>query len=117
MAQAPNAIQDFAYQAMENLAFDSLDATVNSRPGGRLAVLFHIKGRHDPAVGQEAMVRLDELINGKGFQKPIPLPKGTEIDLTLDTSLNLDDLLKSYSDAMAAARAGSSAARSAAVQP
>lgn len=116
-AQPPNAVQDFAYQAMENLAFDHLDATLNSRPGGRLAVLFHIQGRHDPAVAQEAAIPVGDLISGKAFQKPIPLPKGTEINLTLDTSLNFDDLLKSYNDAMAAARAGSRSTRSAKVQP
>ncbi|HEV7157816.1 MAG TPA: YdbH domain-containing protein, partial [Caulobacteraceae bacterium] len=37
--------QDLAYQAMENLAFDHLDASLNSLPNDRLAILFHIKGR------------------------------------------------------------------------
>ena len=31
----PNAVQDFAYQALENLAFSQLDAKVASRPGGQ----------------------------------------------------------------------------------
>jgi hypothetical protein len=35
-------------------------------------------------------------LQGRAFDKPLPLPKGTPIDLTLDTSLNLDELLASY---------------------
>ena len=42
---------------------------------------------------------LVDLINGSALQKPIPLPSGTPIDLTLDTSLNFDELLKSYTEA------------------
>ncbi len=37
-----------------------------------------------------------DIINGTALQKPVPLPSGTPIDLTLDTSLNFDELLKSY---------------------
>src|SRR5690606_28409831 len=37
----PNTVQDLAYQAMENLAFDILTAELNSLEGGRLGVLFH----------------------------------------------------------------------------
>jgi hypothetical protein len=99
-AVQPNAIQDFAYQALANLAFDSLDATVESRSGGRLGVIFHVKGSHEPAVGQEAYVGLRQLADGSAFQKPIPLPKGTPIDLTLDTSLNFDQLLGDYRNAL-----------------
>ncbi len=91
-----NAIQDFAYQAMENLAFETLEAGVDSVDGGRLAVLFRIKGRHDPAVAEQARVGLRELLNGKAFQRRIPLPKGTPVDLTLDTSLNFDQLLADW---------------------
>ena len=91
-----NAVQDFAYQALENLAFDQLDGTVNSRPMGRLGLLFHIKGRNDPAQAAEARVGAVDLLRGRAFDKPVPLPKGTPIELTLDTSLNLDELLSSY---------------------
>jgi hypothetical protein len=89
-----NAIQDFAYQAMENLAFDSLDARIDSRPGARLGLVFHIKGRNDPEKDLPAKIALTDLVRGRAFDKPIPLPKGTPIDLTLDTSLNFDDLVK-----------------------
>ena len=92
----PNAVQDFAYQALENLAFEQLDGTVNSRPMGRLGVLFHIKGRNDPAQASEPRIAVLDLLRGSAFDKPLPLPKGTPIDLTLDTSLNLDELLNSY---------------------
>jgi hypothetical protein len=114
----PNAIQDFAYQALANLAFDSMEATVESRPFGRLGVIFHVKGRHDPAVGHEAFIGVGELVDGSAFNKPIPLPKGTPIDLTLDTSLNIDQLLQDYQNAWTLTRARvKTPAGSAAVQP
>jgi hypothetical protein len=95
----PNAVQDFAYQALENLAFDQLDGTVDSRPMGRLGVLLHIKGRNDPATAAQPRIGIFDLLQGHAFDKPLPLPKGTPIDLTLDTSLNLDELLNSYFNA------------------
>jgi hypothetical protein len=98
-AVSANAVQDFAYQALENLSFDRLSADLNSVPGGRLQVVFHITGRSDPPQPQEAKVGLVELLNGTALQKPIPLPSNTPIDLTLDTSLNFDELLKSYAEA------------------
>ena len=90
-------MQDFAYQALENLAFDELEAKVDSRPEGRLGVIFHLKGRNDPPVGQKARISVVDLARGTAFDKPIPLPKGTPVDLTLDTSLNFDDLMAAYS--------------------
>ena len=95
-AAPPNAVQDFAYQALENLAFERLDGAVNSRPMGRVSVLLHITGRHDPAVGGEPRIGIIDLLQGHAFDKPMPLPKGTPIDLTLDTSVNLDELLNSW---------------------
>lgn len=95
-------VQDLAYQAMENLAFDILSADVNSRDGGRLAVLFRIRGRHDPPERQELRLTLSELISRRFLERSLPLPSGTQIDLTLDTSLNAAQLV---SDLMAAARA------------
>jgi hypothetical protein len=92
----PNAVQDFAYQALENLAFDQLEGMVNSQPMGRLGLLLHLKGRNDPMEAAEARVNALDLLRGRAFDKPLPLPKGTSIDLTLDTSLNLDELLNSY---------------------
>jgi len=91
-----NAIQDFAYQAMENLHFDTLEAGVNSTDTGRLGVLFHIKGEHDPKIVEKAKIGLMELLSGKAFQRRIPLPAKTPVDLTLDTSLNFDELLAAW---------------------
>jgi hypothetical protein len=96
---AANAVQDFAYQAMENLAFDQLSADLNSLDNGRLQVVFHIKGHSDPPKKQTAEIPVTDLINGTALQKPLPLPSGTPVDLTLDTSLNFDELLKSYAQA------------------
>ena len=89
---------DFAYQAMENLAFDKLDAAVASRADGRLGILAHIVGRHDPPQRQEIRLSLFDLIGRKFLNRPLPLPSNTGVDLTLDTTLNLDDLLADYAD-------------------
>jgi len=94
-----NAVQDFAYQALENLAFEQMSAELNSVANGRLQIVFHIKGRSDPPKPQTANVAVTDIINGTALYKPIPLPSGTPIDLTLDTSLNFDELLKSYAEA------------------
>jgi hypothetical protein len=91
-----NAIQDFAYQAMENLHFETLEAKVNSTDQGKLGVLFHIKGEHDPKIAEKAKIGLLELIKGTAFQRRIPLPAKTPVDLTLDSSLNFDELLASW---------------------
>jgi hypothetical protein len=98
-AIASNAVQDFAYQALENLAFDQMSADLNSVANGRLQIVFHIKGKSDPPKRQTADVAIMDIINGTALYKPIPLPSGTPIDLTLDTSLNFDELLKSYAEA------------------
>lgn len=97
-APAPpvNAIQDFAYQAMEAMAFDTLEARVNSTDQGRLAVLFHIKGEHDPKVPEKARIGVLDLLRGQAFNKRIALPARTPVDLTLDTSLNFDELLEAW---------------------
>jgi hypothetical protein len=94
-----NAVQDFAYQALENLAFDQMSAELNSVANGRLQVVFHIKGKSAPPKPQTADVAVTDILNGTALYKPIPLPSGTPIDLTLDTSLNFDELLKSYAEA------------------
>jgi hypothetical protein len=104
-----NAVQDFAYQALESLAFDTLTADIDSIDGGRLQIVFHIKGRSDPPKPQVAEVALADILNGSALQKPIPLPSGTPIDLTLDTSLNFDELLRSYAEAWSKALNGSGA--------
>jgi hypothetical protein len=46
-----------------------------------------------------ADVAVSDILNGSALQKPVPLPSGTPIDLTLDASLNFDELLKSYAEA------------------
>jgi len=98
-ALSSNAVQDFAYQALENLAFEQMSADLNSIANGRLQIVFHIKGKSDPPKPQVAEVAIADIINGTALYKPIPLPSGTPIDLTLDTSLNFDELLKSYAEA------------------
>lgn len=116
-APAVNAVQDMAFQAMENLAVDRLAATVESLPSGRLSMIFSIKGEHDPKVAEQAALGLGELLSGRAFQRRIPLPKGTPIDLTLDTSLNFDDLLEGVLSSFETFRNLRLDARSAEVQP
>jgi hypothetical protein len=94
-----NAVQDFAYQALENLSFESLTADLDSVANGRLRIVFHIKGKFDPPKPQTADVAISDILNGTALYKPISLPSGTPVDLTLDTSLNFDELLKSYAEA------------------
>ncbi len=97
---------DFAYQAMENLAFDTLTATLASRDDSRLGVLFHIVGKHDPPTRQRIRLSVLDLIQRRFLGRTLPLPSGTGVNLTLDTSLNLDDLLADYAEYQRA-RAGS----------
>ena len=98
-AIAINVVQDLAYQALETLAFDQLTAEINSVAAGRLQILFHIKGKSAPGKPQQAEIAVADVLDGSALQKPIALPDGTPIDLTLDTSLNFDELLKSYAEA------------------
>jgi hypothetical protein len=91
--------QDLAYQAMENLAFDQLEASLNSLPHERLGVIFHIKGRHDPPHPQRAVIALSDLVGGRALSKPMALPSNTRIDLTLDTSLNFGELVRALGQA------------------
>ena len=85
--------------------YERLSAEVSSRPGGRLGVIFQIKGRHDPAIREEARISLVDLLRGQAFKKRIALPAGTPINLTLDTSLNFDELLQAFRDVWAAKKA------------
>ncbi len=89
----PNTVQDLAYQAMENLSFDLLSAEVNSLDQGRLGVLFHIRGRHDPPQRQELRIPLAEFVSRQFLNRQLPLPSDTGIDLTLDTTLNMNQLI------------------------
>ncbi len=92
-AVPPGTVEDLAYQAMENLAFDVLSADVNSLDEGRISVLFRIVGRHDPPQRQEIRLSLAELISREFLNRPLPLPSNTGIDLTLDTTLNVNQLV------------------------
>jgi hypothetical protein len=78
---------------MENLAFDILSAEVNSLDAGRLGVLFRIRGRHDPPQRRELRVSIAEFISREFLNRELPLPSGTGIDLTLDTTLNANQLV------------------------
>jgi hypothetical protein len=107
--QETNTVTEFAFQALEHLAFDSLSAEVNSLPEGRLGVLFRIAGAHEPPQEQTLELGLLDLLKKDLLQRRLPLPSHTKVNLTLDTTLNLDQLLKDFAETQ---RAGS-----AAVQP
>ena len=97
-AASTDTFTAFAYQAMEHLAFETLDATLKSRDNGRLGVLFHIVGRHDPPTKQQIRLSLTDLIRKRYMERKLPLPSGTGVNLTIDTTLNLDDLLSDYAE-------------------
>ena len=78
------------------LMWNTMDATIDPRPERRLGMVFHINGRHDPAVDPDPRISILDILRGKAMDKPIALPKGTPINLTLDTSLNFGDLLDQY---------------------
>jgi len=109
----PNTVQDLAYQAMENLSFDILSAEVNSLDEGRIGVLFRIRGRHDPPQRQELRISIAEFISREFLNRELPLPSGTGIDLTLDTTLNLNQLIGDLLE-LNRARAGDPSAAAAA---
>ena len=92
---AYNPFQDLAYQAMEHLHYEQLDAKINSQAGGVLDTTFHLKGRFLPPKAQKAQVSLMDYLNGTWTQKPLNLPSGTPVELYLDVPVNLDDILDS----------------------
>jgi hypothetical protein len=94
----PDTFTDFAYQAMENLAFDQLELSLNSLDNGRMGALFRIRGRHDPPQKQQIRLSVIDLIRRRFLGRQLPLPSGTQVNLTLDTTLNLDDLLADYAE-------------------
>ena len=98
-ADQPGFAQDLAFQAMENLAFDQMDASIDSQAHDRLGMLFHIKGRHDPPTRQKATLAVKDVLSGHAMDKPMKLPSDTKIDLTLDTSLNFGDLVDALGQA------------------
>jgi hypothetical protein len=84
-----NPFQDMAFQAMEHVSFDQLDAKVNSMNDGRIDINFHIKGRFDPPQPQKATISLPDYVSGKWMQKPMKLPSGTPIELFLDVPVKI----------------------------
>lgn len=100
-AEAPDVVQDLAYQALEHMAFDILSADVRTLPAGRLGLVFRLRGRHDPPVYQEIRLTPSQLLNQDFLSGPLPLPSGTEVNLTLDVSLNLDELIEQLREEMA----------------
>ncbi|MGZ3298316.1 MAG: hypothetical protein ACXU8O_04840 [Asticcacaulis sp.] len=92
-----NPFQDMAYQAMEHLSFDQLDAKLNSQDGGVLDTVFHIKGRFDPPRPQKATVSVRDYLSGAWMHKPLNLPSGTPVELYLDIPVNLDGILNDLS--------------------
>ncbi len=88
-----NPFQDLAFQAMEHITFDKIDAKMNSAPNGVLETTFHIKGYYDPPEPQKATVGIVDYLSGKWMTKPIKLPSKTPIELYLDVPLRLDGVL------------------------
>ncbi|HYE41850.1 MAG TPA: YdbH domain-containing protein [Caulobacteraceae bacterium] len=88
--------QEFAYQALEHLAFDVLSAEVNSLPERRLGVLFKLRGKYDPPERQEIRLTLADILSKAYMNRDLPLPSDTAVNLTLDTTLNLDQLLEDF---------------------
>lgn len=88
-----NPFQDLAYQALEYITYDRIDAKINSVKDGKLDVNFHIKGYFDPPHPQKATISLFDYISGKWMQKPIKLPSKTPVELYLDVPVNLDEIL------------------------
>ena len=62
-------------------------------PGGIKTGGFRIRGRHDPPQRQELRVSIAEFISREFLNRELPLPSGTGIDLTLDTTLNANQLV------------------------
>jgi hypothetical protein len=88
-------LSTFGYQAMENLAFETLDAAIDSQADGKLRMVFHIKGKYDPPTKKELRLTWRDVLDRKVLNKPMPLPSNTGVNLTLDTTLNLDNLIES----------------------
>lgn len=86
-------MSDLAYQAMEHLAFETLDGTLNSLPNGVLDMNFHLKGKFDPPQKQRTEVSLYDFITGKWVNKPIKLQSDAPIELYLNVPINLDEML------------------------
>ncbi len=91
-----NPFQDLAFQAMEHISYDQLDAKINSLPDGRVDVNFHIKGHFDPPKKQKATISIGDYLSGKWMQKPITLPSDTPVELFLEMPVSLDGLFTGF---------------------
>ncbi len=100
----PGMVEDLAYQAIEHLSFETLSADVDSQADGRLAVRFHINGAFDPPQRQDLRLTYAELLSRDFLNRTLPLPSGTQVNLTLDTTLNLDQLLQDLAEVSRARR-------------
>jgi hypothetical protein len=63
-----------------------------------LGVNFQIKGEFKPPQKQELRLGYMEAIRGTYMNKQLPLPSNTKVDLSLDTTVNLDQLLADYAE-------------------
>jgi hypothetical protein len=88
-------LSTFGYQALENLAFHTLNATIESQADGKLRMVFHIAGKYDPPTKKELRLTWRDFFDRKILNKSMPLPSNTVVNLTLDTTLNLDNLIES----------------------
>lgn len=73
---------DLAYQALEHLHYDSLEATLDGD-----AAHLSLRGRFAPPRPQSAHMDIADYLSGAWAQKPLALPSGTPVDLHLDVSL------------------------------
>ena len=88
----PNAVQDLAYQALENLAIEDLSANVFTLPEGRLAINFVIDGHYDPPQRKELRLSIMDLLRGNFMQRKLDLPSRAPVILRLNTSWNANEL-------------------------
>jgi len=84
---ASNPFQDLAYQAMEHLHYDRLEAQIRSQRDGRLDAVWHVEGRFAPPTPRQSRVSLDDYLDGAWAAKPLALPSDTPVDLYLDVPL------------------------------
>lgn len=98
-ANSSGGVSGFACQALQSLAYDQLRGAVTPASDGRLGVRLSIDGRHDPPRNTEARLRWRD-VAARRFDR-IDLPSGTEIDLTLDTAWNVDELVQGLVGALA----------------
>ena len=84
---AGNPFQDLAYQAMEHLQYDRLDAQIHAQPNGGIDALLHVEGRFAPPSPRQSRVNLEDYRDGAWAAKPLALPSDTPVDLYLDVPL------------------------------